>query len=91
MTLFGLVLDVSGVDGDTTFLFFRSLIDGSVISVRSLAGESQVLGDSSSQGGLAVVDVTDGADIYMGFATVKLLLCHNNFLLKCRNQTIRLE
>ena len=38
VTLFGLILNVSGVDGDTTFLFFRSLIDGSVISVRSLAG-----------------------------------------------------
>ena len=37
VTLLGLILDVSGVDGDTTLSLFRSLIDGRVVGVLGLA------------------------------------------------------
>ena len=36
----------------------------------------QVLGDSSSQRGLAMVDVADGADVDMGLILNKMLFCH---------------
>ena len=76
VTLLGLVLNVSGIDGDTTLSLFRSLVDGRVVGVLSLALESQVLGDGGGQGGLAMVDMTDGADVYMGLASVEHLFCH---------------
>jgi hypothetical protein len=50
-----LVLDVSGGDGDTTGLLFRSLVDHVVAEDLALAGLlSEDLGDSGSEGGLAV-------------------------------------
>ena len=36
----------------------------------------QHLGDGSSQRGLAVVNVTDGADVYVRFRPLELRLCH---------------
>ena len=43
LTVEGLVLNVSGVDGDTTLALFRSLIDGAVIGVVSTALEGENL------------------------------------------------
>ncbi len=76
VTLVGLVLNVSGVDRDTTRLLFGSLIDGSVVLELSLTLQSQVLGDSGGQSGLAVVNVADGANVNVGLISLKLLLCH---------------
>ena len=76
VTLGGLILHVSGVDGDTTLALFGSLIDGSVIGVLSTALQSQILGDSGGQGGLTMVDVTDGADVNVGLSSLKFLLSH---------------
>ena len=75
-TVVGLILDVRSVDGDTTLALFRSLIDGRVVGVLGIAEESKVLGDSSSQRGLAMVDVADGADVDMGLILNKMLFCH---------------
>ena len=72
----GLVLNVSGVDGNTALALLGSLIDGRVIGVLSAALQSQVLGDSSGQGGLTMVDMADGTDVYMGFRSFKFLLSH---------------
>ena len=36
----------------------------------------QDLGDGSGQSGLTMVDVADGADVYMGFGSFELLLGH---------------
>ncbi len=74
VTLVGLILNVSGVDGDTALALLGSLVDAGVVLVLSLALQSQVLGDGSGQGGLAVVDVTDGADVYMGLSSLKFCL-----------------
>ena len=78
VTLVGLVLNVSGVDCDATLSLFRSLIDHIVSFVLSLTLQSQSLGDSSSQSGLTMVNVTDGANVYMGFGSFKFSLCHWN-------------
>jgi hypothetical protein len=93
VTMIGLILNVSGVDGDTTLLLLGSLIDAGVIGVISITEQRQVLGDSGGQGGLAVVNVTDGADVYMGLSSLKLLLfSHWKFLLSdmCVSQFIGL-
>ena len=61
VTSVGLILNVSGVDRDTTSTLLRSLIDVGIIHEVCVALQSQVLGDSGGQSGLAVVNVTDGA------------------------------
>ena len=73
VTLVGLILNVSGVDGDTTLSLFGSLVDAGIILELGLALQSQVLGDGSGQGGLAMVNVTDGTDVNMGLGSFKLL------------------
>ena len=74
VTVVGLILHVSGVDGDAALSLLGGLVDAGVILELSLALQSQVLGDGSGQGGLAVVNVTDGADVDMGLGSFKLLL-----------------
>ena len=81
VTLLGVVLNVSGVDRDTTSLLLGSLVDAGVIHEVGVALQSQVLGDGGSQSGLAVVNVTDGADVHMRLRTVELcLFSHWNIL-----------
>jgi hypothetical protein len=67
---------VSSVNGDAALSLFGSLIDGRVIGVLSLSLVRKELGDGSGKSGLAVVDVTDGADVHMGFGSVIHLFCH---------------
>ena len=57
VTAITLVLDVRGVDGNTASLLLRCLVDLGVVGEArgTLLGEN--LGDSSSQRGLAMVDV----------------------------------
>ena len=78
VTLLGLVLHVGDVDGNTTGLLFRGLVDliereGSV-EIGVLLREH--LGDSCGQGGLAMVDVTDGANVYVRLGPLELSLRH---------------
>ena len=86
----GLILHVSGVDGDTTLSLFGSLVDAGVVLELSLALHSQELGDGSGQGSLTMVNVTDGADVYVGFGSFKLLLGHNNNppQNRCKSQSV---
>jgi len=70
------IFNVCGIDCDTTFSFFRSLIDHIVSFVLSLTLQCQSLGDSSSQSGLTVVNVTNGTNVYMRFVSFKFSLCH---------------
>ena len=78
VALRGGVLNVGDVNGNTTLLLLRSLIDHVVserfVLIRVLV--SQNLGDSCGRGGLTVVDVSDGADVYVRLRTLKLSLCH---------------
>ena len=73
VTLVGLILHVGGVDGDAALALLGSLVDAGVVLVLSLALQSQILGDGGGQGGLAVVNVADGADVDMGLGALKLL------------------
>ncbi len=80
----GLVLDVGNVDGDAALTLLGSLVDGvegSEVGVAAL-GLREDLGDSSGQGGLTVVNVTNRTDVYMWLRTIKLLLGHAVLLLK---------
>ncbi len=76
VTCSSLILNVCGVDGDTAGFFFRRAVD--LIKCTSLAavGFSQYGSDSCSQGGFTVVNVTDGAHVYVQFVTLKLLFSH---------------
>ena len=78
VTMISLILNVSGVDGDTTLSLLRSLIDHIVSLELSLTLKSQNLGDSCGKSGLAMVNVTDGTNINVGLGSFKFLLCHWN-------------
>ena len=80
VTLVGLVLDVSGGDGDAALALFRCVVDLVERLEYRLALACQNLGDRSGQGGLAVVDVTDGPDVYVSFVSFKFSFCHVGIL-----------
>ncbi len=73
-----LILNMSRVDRDTALALLRSLIDISIILEGSLAAFrlGQNLRDRSRQRRLAMVNVTDGADVNMRFGSLKLFSCH---------------
>ena len=72
----GLVLDVGDGDGDAALALLGRVVDGVEGAVLGIALEGQVLGDGRRQAGLAMVDVTDGADVDVGLGTLELLLGH---------------
>ncbi len=76
MTLSGLVLNVSRGDGDTTSALFRSCVDHIVCLELSTTGLGQGLRDRSGERCLAMVNVTNGADITMRLITLEFSLCH---------------
>lgn len=67
MPVGSLVLDVSGVDGDTTGLLLGCLVNLSVVDERCTSRLGQDFCDSRGKSGLAVIDVTDGTNVQMGF------------------------
>ena len=78
VTLGGIVLNVGGVDGDTTSLLLRSVVD--LIELKSLAYTvvlSKNGGDCRGKSGLTVIDVSNGSNVDVHAVTYKLfLLCH---------------
>ena len=72
VTFVSLVLNVRSVDCDTTFSLFWSFIDVSVVFELSLTFEGQSFGDSSSQSGFTVVNVTDGTNVNMGLVSFEI-------------------
>ena len=72
----GLVFDVSGRDRDAARLLFRRLVDLVVRRERRAAGFRQHLGDRRGQRRLAVVDVTDGADVAVRLVSFKFCFGH---------------
>ena len=83
VALLRLVLNVSRVDRDTALALLRSLIDISIVFERSFATRSlgENLRDCSRQRRLAMVNVTDGADVNMRFGSFKLFFSHCDFFL----------
>ena len=81
-TIPSLIFNVCGVDGDSTLALFWSFIDVCKIDNLVSCGRMffcQSLGDSRSESGFTVIDVTDRADIDMRFASIEFLFCHRNF------------
>ncbi|BBG29096.1 anti restriction protein [Zymobacter palmae] len=82
VTDFGLILNVSSRDSDTTFTLFRSVIDG----IECTPVTTEELGGNASQGRcqrrFTMVDVADGTNVDMRFGTIKFFLshCYNLFL-----------
>jgi hypothetical protein len=80
VTLFGLILNVSGVDGDTTLFLFGSVVDLVerlyLVSVATNA-LCEHLGDGSGEGGLTVVNVADSTDVDMRFGSLECFFCHS--------------
>ena len=72
----GLVLDVGDGDGDAALALLGRVVDRVEGAVLGLALERQVLGDGRRQARLAVVDVTDGADVDVRLVALELLLGH---------------
>ena len=73
----GFVFYVCSVDGNTTLFFLGSvvnLVEGLHFG-ETLLG--QHCGDSGGEGGFAVVNVADGANVDVGFSSFELLFCHN--------------
>jgi len=65
----GFVLDMTGIDRDTTRLFFGSLINRRVVDEFASTLFRENLCDGCGQGRLAVVDVTDSANVHVRFFT----------------------
>ena len=76
VTFVGLILNVSGVDGDAAFSLFGSLIDHVICFEFGIALHSERLGDSRSKRGFTVVNVTNGTNVYVGFGSFEFFLCH---------------
>src|SRR5699024_133161 len=78
VALVRLVLDVGDVDRDATSLLLRRLVD--LVEREGVVelgiGFRQNLGDGRGGGGLAVVDVTDGANVYVRLRPLELRLRH---------------
>ena len=78
VALVGLVLHVCDVDGDTALTLFRRIVDLverlRLVQVGELV--MQHFGDRRGQGGLAVVNVTDGPDVDVGLGPLELRLRH---------------
>ena len=77
VTVLRLVLHVRGGDRDPALLLLRSVVD--LLEALRLAAEllRQHLRDGRGQRGLAVVDVTDGADVDVRLVALELLLRHS--------------
>ena len=86
VTLISLVLDVSNGDRDAALALLGSLVDvfecGEVCRSGAVGTVvlGQNLGDGRSQRGFAMVNVTDGTNVYMRLRAIKLFLGHGKFL-----------
>jgi hypothetical protein len=70
------VFNVRGVDGNAAGLFFRGCIDLVVAFGGTAKLGRQHRGDGCGQGGLAVIDVTNGADVDVRLGTCEFFFSH---------------
>src|ERR1700710_204318 len=61
VAVFGLVLEMGGCNSDATLALFGSFVDGAVLEEFGKAFFGLAFGDGCSEGGFAVIDVTDCA------------------------------
>ena len=80
VALVALVLDVGGGNGDTAGLFLGSRVDLVVGAGLGFAGLSQHGGDGGGEGGLAVVNVPDRADVHVVLISFEGFFCHSGGL-----------
>ena len=71
VTLGGFVFHVGGVNRDPTGFFF-----GGRVNLRVIAKLTKILCNGRGQRGFSMVNVTDGADVNVGFVPFKFCLCH---------------
>jgi hypothetical protein len=76
VAMFGRILYVRGVNRDSTFLLFGSVIDLVVPRGLRHALFGQHRSDGGSQRSLAVIDVTNRADVHVGFGSLEFILSH---------------
>ena len=74
VALVGLVLDVADGDGDAASALLGRVVDVGIVHELGLALEGQDLGDGGGEGGLAVVDVPDRADVDVRLRPLEFLL-----------------
>lgn len=73
----GFVFDVRGRNRDAARLLFRRRVDRVVrleLTTETLCTD---LGQRSGQRGLAMVNVTDGADVHVRLGALEFSFCHN--------------
>src|SRR5690606_3860320 len=76
VTVLRLVLNVRGVDRNTPFLFFGSIVDRSRVAHVSKTLRCQRLRNGGCQGRLSVVHVTNSTNVHVWCRTVKCFFCH---------------
>ena len=82
VTGLSLILNVSGVNGNTTLFLFRSGVDRvKGLHFRQTFG-CKHLGDGGGQGSLTVVHVANSTDVYVRFRTIEFFFCH--FLIRIK-------
>ncbi|SAE03198.1 Uncharacterised protein [Enterobacter hormaechei] len=72
----GVILNVRGVDGDTTSFFFWCVIDLVESTSSTAVGFSQYGSDCSSQGSFTMVNVADSTNVDVRFCTFKFFFRH---------------
>ena len=80
VTVGGLVLDMGRVDGDTTLLLLRGVVD--LVEGLDLVGVtsdslSENLGNGGGQGRLTVVNMANCTDVDMRLGSLECFFCHN--------------
>ena len=81
VALVALVFDVGGIDRDAALFFFGSGVDRIVGARLGHAFLREHAGDRGGEGGLAVVNVTDRADVHVRLVAFELVLSHLEFSL----------
>src|SRR5207247_9172969 len=76
VALVGLVLHVGDGDGDAALALLGGVVDRVERPELGLALERERLGDGRGERRLAVVDVTDRADVHVRLGALELLLSH---------------
>src|SRR5690606_1874709 len=76
VTLVCSVLYVRGVDSNTSFFFFRCVVNRREIAHSSKSLFREHLRNSRSKSGFTVVNVTNGTNVYVRFRTIKCFFSH---------------